>query len=106
MDRLASPLESLVDFCSDLHEKGITAEQTVVSTQTDKADLPAEEHVKEEKEEKKELICYEHSACFYCEAHSKYMDQKPPVLRVDSAENQEYKGICRWWISIISFHII
>ena len=43
MDRLASPLESLVDFCSDLHEKGITAEQTVVSTQTDKAELPFED---------------------------------------------------------------
>lgn len=83
----SSPLKTLVDVCSELHEKEATCvEKDTQSTQTDNS------RIKEENQIKKEDIYDEHKACFYCDAHSKYYDdQKLPILH-SAHQCEEYKG--------------
>ncbi len=95
----ASPLESLVEVCSDLLEKENDPNDAieVEKNRTTEANLELKNELI--KDEKSDFICAEHSACFYCKAHSKYLlaDQKPALSTSsfdnNNNESHEFKGI-------------
>lgn len=87
----SSPLKALVEICSELHEKENKPSTTLAqSTQTDQNTIKEEDD--DETSVKKEFCSVEHTACFYCLAHSQvHADQKPPALLAEH-KCEEYKG--------------
>ena len=80
-----SPLLSLGEVCSDLRQKESFIE---VETSPDKDDL--KEEVKKET-----LACFDHSPCFYCKPHEKFLSEPKPSLMLSSqasSDNHEFKG--------------